>query len=336
MRTYQFLPLWKAEVKEIRVSSFFNDAYLTRFYKGKQHDPLNVLGCYVKRFWMLLSVWKYDLVFLEKELFPFLPPVAEWILARLGKGYVVDYDDAVFHNYDSHSEPLIRQLLGGKIAQVMRYSKLVFAGNEYLKSYALKAGAKRVELLPTVIKLSKYPLKKANTSPSLSIGWIGSPTTLKYLITLKDVFKKLAEKYPIDLLVINAKESQLPDMGISTRLIPWTEEGEGEMIAEMDIGIMPLPDDKWERGKCAYKLIQYMACGLPVLASPVGMNQEVVKHGENGFLAASESEWIFYLESLIRDASLRSQMGKAGRALVERAYTVEGNFEKMMGVLGVR
>lgn len=334
LRTYQFLPLWIAAGKKVKVSSFFNEAYLTRFYKGKKHDPLNVLSCYVRRFWVLLSVGRYDLVCIEKELFPFLPPVAEWCLARLGKGYVVDYDDAVFHNYDSHPRALIRHLLGKKIAQVMRYSKVVFAGNEYLKSYALKAGANRVEILPTVVQLSKYPLKKTKPSLRLSIGWVGSPTTMKYLMTLESVFRKLALSYPLELIVINAKDTALTEMGIPLRLIPWTEEEEGERIAEMDIGIMPLPDDKWEQGKCAYKLIQYMACGLPVVASPVGMNQEVVKHGENGFLADSEAEWIFYLETLIQDATLRSRMGNAGRTLVQSEYTLERNFGKMVGVLG--
>lgn len=336
MRTYQFLPRWNQAGVAYKVSPFFNEAYLKKFYSEEKRSIWNMMSCYVRRLRILAAFWKYDLIWIEKELFPFTPSYAEWILARLGKGYVVDYDDAVFHNYDKHRNPIIRYWMGDKIAWVMRNSKQVLAGNKYLAAYAMTSGAKNVSMLPTVVDLKGYPLKKIHSGSRVRIGWIGSPTTLKYVASISESIRNLGKSYPIEFLIINAADTAVPDMGVPVRLIPWSEEKEGEMIAEMDIGIMPLPDDKWERGKCAYKLIQYMACGLPVVASPVGMNKDVVRHGENGFLADSQSEWIFYLEILIKDAALRTQMGNAGRALVEREYTVEKNFRKMMGVLGVK
>ncbi|UZD23898.1 glycosyltransferase family 4 protein [Algoriphagus halophytocola] len=329
LRTYQFLPLWEKEGLEIKVSSFFNEKYLTRFYTERKHSPLNVLGCYFRRFWVLLGAWKYDVIWIEKELFPFLPSYAEWILEKMGRGYVVDYDDAVFHNYDSHPNALVRNWMGDKIAWVMRHSRLVCVGNAYLKEYAFKAGAMKVEILPTVVDLKKYPLKRKFENSLIRIGWVGSPTTMKYLNSLKVVFRKLGESYNLELLVINAKGIEVPDMGISSSLIPWSEEKEGELISSFDIGIMPLPDDDWERGKCAYKLIQYMACGLPVVASPVGMNKEVVREGWNGFLANDVQDWENSLVSLIKDVELRKTMGQNGRQLVEEKYTVQRNFKLM-------
>lgn len=278
---------------------------------------------------MLMGAWRYDVIWIEKELFPFLPSYAEWILEKSGKGYVVDYDDAVFHNYDSHPKALVRHWMGNKIAWVMRHSKLVCAGNSYLKEYAMNAGAKQVEIVPTVVDLRKYLPKAKSDETMLSIGWVGSPTTMKYLFILEEVFRELGKRFDLELLIINAAGVKVPDLGIPTRLIPWSEETEGELISDCDIGIMPLPDDDWERGKCAYKLIQYMACRLPVVASPVGMNTDVVLHGKNGFLASDQKEWIESLGKLLMDATLRKSMGEAGRKLVEEKFTIQKNFEKM-------
>ncbi|NVK53932.1 MAG: glycosyltransferase family 4 protein [Flavobacteriaceae bacterium] len=330
LRTYQFISLWEQAGYEVKISSFFNEKYLRRFYLGKRHHPLNVLGCYIKRLWIFLNAWRYDLIWIEKEAFPFLPSYAEWLLEKLGKGYVVDYDDAVFHNYDQHASCIVRAWMGNKIDWVMRHSTATFVGNLYLKERALKSGAKEIIDLPTVINPIRYRKKIGDSSASkIKIGWIGSPTTMKYLETLKPVFEKLNSELDFELLVVNAKPFFDLGFGCEVRWVSWSEETEVEAILEMDIGIMPLPDDKWERGKCAYKLIQYMACGLPVVASPVGMNVEVVKHGENGFLASSEEEWVDYLNTLIQNSSLRKEFGGKGYQLVQERYTLQRNFEIM-------
>jgi len=282
----------------------------------------------------LLTASKYELIWIEKEAFPFLPSYAEWILEKSGKGYVVDYDDAVFHNYDQNSDWLVRTWMGDKIDWVMRHSRMVLAGNVYIRDRAIQAGAKAVTLLPTVIEPIHYQKKEHSIKSNLvTIGWIGSPTTLKYLLKLQTVFEKLAERHDFELLIINAKPAKSLDYGFKVRWIPWSEATEVKSILQMDIGVMPLPDNKWERGKCAYKLIQYMACGLPVVASPVGMNTEVVDHGENGFLAASLEDWEGYLGELIQNATLRKEMGDKGFELVGQKYTVARNFEVMEEVV---
>jgi glycosyltransferase involved in cell wall biosynthesis len=217
--------------------------------------------------------------------------------------------------------------MGDKIDWVMRHAKLVWVGNPYLKSRAELAGARQIRLLPTVIDPSRYPQKVYYEKEKVTIGWIGSPSTLKYVKLILPALEELNREFDIELILVNGKKGVA--FSGEQVLIPWSEETEVASIHQMDIGMMPLPDDSWERGKCAYKLIQYMACGLPVVASPVGMNPEVVQHGENGFLAASEAEWVEYLGRLISDASLRKAMGERGRRLVMERYTLERNFEMM-------
>lgn len=348
VRTFQFLPLWEAAGYQVKVSSFFNEVYLKSLYAHVRPGVWNVLGCYFRRLGVLLSVWKYDVLIIEKELFPYLPAYVEFLLKLFGKKYIVDYDDAVFHNYDLSKNKLVRSWMGIKIDQVMGYAGMVWTGNAYLKERAVKAGAKRVVEMATVIDENKYKnvelgmkneelgvqvsLIESFDSKKIWVGWIGSPSTIKYLRGLVPVLERLGEEVGFGLLIINGElriKNEELEGGVDIKHVVWTEEGEVEAIRKMDIGIMPLPDDPWERGKCAYKLIQYMACGLPVVASPVGMNQEVVRHGENGFLAGSDEEWIHALKTLIQDAGLRKRMGEKGLELVKERFTVEGNFEVM-------
>jgi len=332
LRTFQFLPLWEKAGYQVRVSSFFNEEYLKEVYSHRRPGIWNVLGCYWRRFLLLFSAGEYDLVWIEKEAFPFLPSYAEWILARWGKGYVVDYDDAVFHNYDRHSNWLIRNWMGNKIDWVMKNSRMVFVGNHYLRTRAVQAGSTQIELLPTVVDASRYQKKGEAEKSIFRIGWIGSPSTLKYVKLLVPALEILNTQFALELQLVNG-EKGVAYAGKQV-LIPWSEETEVGSILQMDIGIMPLPDDPWERGKCAYKLIQYMACGLPVVASPVGMNLEVVVHGENGFLASSVEEWVEYLRKLLEDPSLRARMGEKGRAMVLEKYTLEKNFTKLEKIVG--
>ena len=331
LRTFQFLPLWEKAGYQVRVSSFFNEEYLKEVYSHRRPGILNVLGCYWRRFFLLLSAGSYDLIWMEKEAFPFLPSYAEWLLKKLGKGYVVDYDDAVFHNYDQNPNWLIRTWMGNKIDLVMRYSVIAFVGNAYLQNRAEKAGALRVYQVPTVINTGVSAKKSFEKKDRITIGWIGSPSTLKNVKMIIPVLEKLNREFEIELMLVNG-ETGVSFSGKQV-LVRWSEESEVSAIQQMDIGIMPLPDEKWERGKCAYKLIQYMACALPLVASPVGMNKEVVIHGENGFLADTEEEWFESLSRLIRDAALRKQMGEKGFELVQEKYTVEKNFARMRWVL---
>lgn len=272
--------------------------------------------------WALLRARRFDVVVVEKELFPFLPAVAERLLRLLGVRYVVDYDDALFHRYDRHASALVRGLLGRKIDSVMRHAAIVVAGNEYLAERARQAGAPRIEVIPTVVDTERYqPLAHvANETPV--VGWIGTPKTSRYLKPLVPVFEALQDKMPVRFIAVGARPVDFE--GTPVEAWPWSEETEVESIQQFDIGIMPLDDSPWERGKCGYKLLQYMACGLPVVASPVGVNREIVTPEENGLLANTADEWKHALGGLLQaDESIRQSIGREGRQRVEEWYSLK-------------
>lgn len=269
----------------------------------------------------IVGAGRFDLVLIEKEVFPFLPALAEWWLSVRKIPYIVDYDDAIFHNYDLHPHSTVRRLLGGKIAGVMRRAASVVCGNTYLGAYAQRAGAKRVTLIPTVIDTDRYRPRAVRTHGPLVIGWIGSPTSLKYVRALLPVLRDLTARFDICLQLVGAPEG----IGLEDReqVLPWSEDTEASFIGAFDIGIMPLEDSPWEQGKCGYKLIQYMGCGLPVVGSPVGVNDEIIQEGINGFKPRDHEAWTRCLERLIRDEHLRREMGARGRAIVLERYSLD-------------
>ena len=319
LRFYQCLPALRALGIEVQLAPLLRDDYLRRFYENRATDWLALFKDYLSRLFTLLESRRFDLLWIEKELFPNLPAWFESLLAHRGIRYVMDCDDAVFHNYDSAANPLKRSL-AGKIDTVMRHADLVICGNSYLAERARSAGARRVEIVPTVIDLERYPAMVPAENDRPVIGWIGSPSTVKYLEIVAAPLKELAAVCPLQLRVVGA---QLAWHGLDVVCVPWTESTEVSEIRKFDIGIMPLADSPWERGKCGYKLIQYMACGLPVVASPVGVNRDIITQGQNGYLAGSPEEWKSALRSLCADADARRRMGARGRQTVEQVYCLQ-------------
>jgi glycosyltransferase involved in cell wall biosynthesis len=319
MRLYQYVPIWSTLDIDVQVSPLLSDDYLTRLYAKQTTNWFDVLRDYLMRAVSLLRVRKFDLIWIEKELFPNLPAWFEQALHALNIRYIVDYDDAVFHNYDLDPHAG-KRFLADKIDKVMRNSALVICGNTYLAERARSTGARQVEIIPTVIDLKRYQRVSPVLKKHIVVGWIGSPSTVKYLEIAAPALKVLAAEFPLQLRVIGAHFSS-PGLSVDCR--PWSEEREVSDIQNFDIGIMPLIDSPWERGKCGYKLIQYMACGLPVVACPVGVNQEIVQHGINGYLASSVDEWIDAFRALFSDSQNRLIMGVHGQRSVEKTYCIQ-------------
>ena len=322
-RTFQYLPWLERAGIRCHVMPLFDEAYLTHRYQSGRGQPQDLLRALGRRLRALASARQFDLVVIEYELLPYFPALPERWLNWLSVPYVVDYDDALFHQYDQHKNGWVRRLLGQKIARVMRGAKLVTVGNAYLAAYARSAGAARVELVPTVIDLERYPPLLAPRRPDrpFTIGWIGSPSTAAYLQAIASALARVCEGGKGRVQLIGSGPIDLP--GVPVEAVPWDDTTEVDMLHQFDVGIMPLPDERWAHGKCGFKLIQYMACGLPVVASPVGVNAEIVESGVNGFLASTEDEWVDALESLLGDAELRQRMGRAGREKVEQRYALQ-------------
>lgn len=324
LRFYQYIPYLQECGFSFTISPLFDEAYIKQLNKGEPKNKLHIFWLYIRRLKTLFSAKRYDLLWIEKELFPYIPPFFEYILGKLRIAYVVDYDDATFHLYDQHRLLSVRAFLGSKIKFVMRSSGKVIAGNQYLYSYAKNAGVKKanLECIPTVIDTDLYYEKKvlSDSRKKIRIGWIGSPTTGKYLEMIEEALYDVSAKTGCVITIIGAK----PNFNLLNDwdFIEWNEESEIQDISTFNIGIMPLTNDPWSKGKCGYKLIQYMGCALPVVASPVGLNKKIVHHGENGFLAASIDEWKKYLFRLATDEELRKQLGKNGRQFVEKKYSL--------------
>jgi len=335
VRGYQYLPRLRAAGIDITVSPLLPDAYLQRLYAGARTHLTELGAAYLRRVAALLQRTRFDLVWIEYEALPWLPVGFElWALGR-STPYVVDYDDAIFHRYELHPRGWVRRMLGSKIDRVMQHAALVLCGNDYLAARARQAGAQRVEHLPTVIDLERYPrpdfseTKEPNPVPV--IGWIGSPATTHYLEHVRTALAQVCASGQARLRLVGARDPHWGD--VAYEIVPWAHDSEAALLAGFDIGIMPLPDTPWERGKCGYKLIQYMACGKAVLASPVGVNRQIVVPEHNGLLAESTQQWVQALQRLLRDAALRQRMGAAGRVLVEQHYCLQVTAPRLIELL---
>jgi glycosyltransferase involved in cell wall biosynthesis len=329
VRFYQYFPYLRSHGVEITSAPFFNDDYVQSIYAGRAVSATSFLSAYGKRLLTVLRSSRYDLIWVEKELFPWLPAWFEKLLPATGSPYIVDYDDAVFHRYDLHKSSFVRFLLKHKIDRVMQRAAMVVAGNDYLANRAKKAGAKRIETLPSVVDVKSYTPRTGGISSPFRIGWIGSPVTAPYLSLVKEALTQLAREAEIHLVWIGAGDST-PFPNIPTTILSWDEKLERSIGELFDVGIMPLVDGPFERGKCGYKLVQYMAAGLPVIASPVGVNQQMVEPGVNGFLASSTQQWLDAFRSLLQHRSLAMDMGRASRQKAEQKYNLKGTAPKLL------
>ena len=331
-RFYQFLPCLNKGIYNLSVSPLFNEKYINNLYSDQRIITfINPFSAYFRRTCKLLFDRNYDLVWMEKEALPWVPASIENFLCKASVPYVIDYDDAIFHRYDQHENFLVRAALSNKISQIMARSTTVIAGNQYIADYAERNGARRIEILPTAVDTDHYTVKALLKNDSFTIGWIGSPSTSRHISVAAPALNQLCHNNDIQFSAIGTLEKDVAE--IPCQLIPWKQETEIQELNRFDVGIMPLPDTPWERGKCGFKLIQYMACGLPIIASPVGMNKEIVDHGINGFLAENITEWIKYIELLKDDSELRGRMGKAGREKVEKYYSLKSTGPRLVKLL---
>lgn len=327
-RAFKYFPYLEKEGIECSYESLFTNKYLTELFENGNKKMSHVIKCYLKRIYDLFSAHSYDLVFLQKELFPYLPAVVERFFSSVDIRYILDIDDAIFHNYDLSDNCLVEYVLEKKVDVVMRNSEVVIAGNEYLASRARQAGAPSTEIIPTVIDLDQYPTKPSEQNgDTFVIGWIGSPSTSHYIEELSDVLRQVADQRKIEVRLIGSGDVSLP--GVPHEVREWSEETEVDDLRDINVGIMPLHDTPWTRGKCGFKLIQYMGTWKPVVASPVGVNSEIVQDGVHGYLADSKEEWVESLLDLCDNPNRRRMMGKHGRERIQNKYCFDVTAPKM-------
>ncbi len=333
-RFYNYQKCFKQNGIEMTIRPLFSKSYFTT--SNKPNKIAIVFFSYLYRFFLVVKLLifkdRYKLILIEYELLPYFPAIFEYLLCKRGIRYVVDYDDAIFHKYDMNGNKIIKMVLKDKIAQVMKYADTVIVCNAYLESYAKKYNV-NIMRLPTVVQMQKYQRAmeayQKRGDDTFVIGWIGSRTTSVYILEILPAIRRFVDTYPsvrFDLVGFDShllSDDDLREHHI--RILTWAEEHEIDYILAFDVGIMPLRDDPWSRGKCGFKLVQYMSCKKPVIASPVGINSSIVREGINGLLAESEEAWFDAFCRLYTDRETTRKMGEAGYKLVQEQFNDQKN-----------
>jgi glycosyltransferase involved in cell wall biosynthesis len=322
-RSYQYFPWLRRHGYEPRGFPLYRglDSVRLRRLKGpnlkKVFRGIYMLHCYLRRISQLPSVKNCDLLVVEHEIFTWLPFICDEIIVRtLGnKPLIADYDDATYLKY------AIFPLLKHKIPKIMARADSITAGSRVLKNYASRFN-RSVTHIPTTIDLNRYQRLAKFNNDKFVIGWIGGPQNVRHLELIGPALRELNQSFPIVLRCLGAP-SNFQVSRVPTEVYPWSWDSEIDLLLSFDVGINPLDNDGFSQGKCGFKLIQYMACGLPVVASPVGANQDIVAQGSNGYLASDQQEWIDSLRLLYSDKNLRLKMGALGREKVEKSYSVQ-------------
>ena len=321
-RLEQWEPLLRKDGVEITYAPFESEELHALLYKpGNAGRKLKLVAESIsRRFSLMRAVRDYDVVYILREAALLGPSFFERWIHRSGVPMVFDFDDAVFVSYRSPTNGYLSYLkFASKTKSICRMSAHVMAGNSYLAEYARQVNA-NVTVVPTTIDTEKYSVKnEADESEPPTIGWTGSFSTVQHLDTLRSALQRLAKQTKFRLRVIGTPTYKLD--GVDVEAMQWRADTELKDLHAIDIGVMPLPDDNWSKGKCGLKALQFMALGIPTVCSPVGVNTEIIQDGENGFMAGSEDEWVEKLGRLVHSAELRRQLGRAGRRTVETKYS---------------
>ncbi len=290
-----------------------------------------ILG-FLSRLQLSFQVNKYDAVLIHKEVFPFGPPLFESIIATKKQNLIYDMDDA-FWTHPPQFEQLGKRLRDPKkIQKIIQMSSKILAGNKFIAEYAQRYNPNVVHF-PTVLDTDYYEPRNEVDDEFVTIGWVGRWSSQSYLERLLPVFTDLINKYQNLKFRFIGISSDFCMPGVPFERIDWSLQNEITDLIPIDIGIMPLPDDEYSRGKCGFKLLQYMALGIPSIASPVGVNQEIIQNGANGFLASSNEDWFDNLSLLIENKEMRYALGMNGRKTVENHYSLKMYSPELLRIL---
>jgi glycosyltransferase involved in cell wall biosynthesis len=335
-RIAQYIPHLEAAGIQVTVSPFFTPEFFRLVYqKGRWlRKASQFVRRAANRLGTLAGRASYDIVFVYREAFPIGPAVIETVLARTpGAALVYDFDDAIYLPNTSEANRAISMLKWpGKVKTIIQRSDGVIAGNDYLAEYARRYNG-AVTVVPTCVDTTRFtPRADVRVVKRPVVGWIGTPTTMPYLLGLLPVLQEVARARPFVLRVCGAG-ADVACPGIEIENVPWSLEREVTLFNTCDVGVYPLADDEWAKGKCGFKAIQFMACGVPVVSAAVGVNREIIEDGVNGFVAATPAEWIDTLTRLLADPALRARIGAAGRRTVEARYSLHANGPKLVAAV---
>ncbi|UOR03938.1 glycosyltransferase [Hymenobacter aerilatus] len=327
-RFEQYFETLAAAGYQYRVAPFISETTWNILYLPGHHvqKAWGILKGFLRRAIQLFTAHRYDYVFVHREASPIGPPLFEWLLAKVWKKKIIyDFDDAIWIPNTSAANKVVAGIKWHhKVGSICRWAYKVSCGNAYLREYAQQFNPNAI-INPTTIDTVHLHNRVRNQEAEgrLVIGWTGTHSTLKYIWQVVPVLAKLEKEFDFEFRVISNQPPTLPLRSLVYQ--PWRKEAEIADLLAFHVGLMPLEDDKWAQGKCAFKALQYMALGEPALVSPVGMNTEVVTDGLNGNICATPAEWEVALRRLLQDPDLRTRMGQAARQTVEQRYSVTAN-----------
>jgi glycosyltransferase involved in cell wall biosynthesis len=315
----------------------FESARLTELLYERGHVLAKgwlALRDYVRRAAVLKKAREYDAVVIHREAALIGPAIYERLLAARGVRIIYDFDDAIWSAAQAWGNGLFSRLhFTSKTSAICRLATAVTAGNDFLAGYARERNG-NVFVVPTSIELARYRvLPEPLDDKPFTVCWTGSNSTLVHYEHAREPLERLARKIPLVVKVICNKAPSRAIAGATMDFVPWSVDNEASELGDCHVGIMPLPDDEVSRGKCGLKALQCMAAGRPVVVSPVGVNKEIVRDGENGFLASTTDEWVEALSKLAADARLRRRLGQSARATVEHGYSAEISAAKFAAVV---
>lgn len=334
-RFEQYMPYLEAEGFECVYSPILVDA--------QEDKDFYAPGNYLTKFSLFLKgVWRrwkdvrrakqFDIIFIYREAFMTGTIFFEKMLKQSGAKIIYDFDDAIWNHDISAANRALGWLKNpAKVADITALADLVFVGNQYLADYALKYNS-RVEIIPSTINLDYYKISKKPATEKVLIGWSGSLTTIEHFKVIIPVLEKVKAKYGDRVAFKVFGVSDYVHEGLGITGIQWTPQNEVSEICTFDIGIMPLPDNKWTKGKCGMKGLQYMALEVATIMTAVGVNKDIIQEGENGFLAITDEEWFEKICLLVESKELREKFGKAGRLTIEQHYSSQALREKYVNL----
>lgn len=333
-RLAQYIPHLEAAGFDVVAKPFYTTEFFRSVYRPGRYvrKAASFARLALGRLRSLASLSDYDLIFIYREAFPIGPPFIELALTRRDRPPVVyDFDDAIFLPHVSEANRLVASLkYPAKVPSIIRHSDQVIVGNDYLAAYSRRYNP-AVTMIPTCVDTSRFVPRAEGPCGRREpvVGWIGSPTTTPYVLRMKDILRRAAERRPFEMKVSGAGRD-IEFAGVPVRNVPWSLDREVELFNSCDIGVYPLVDDEWSKGKCGFKAIQFMACGVAVVASGVGVNREIIQDGVNGFLATNEDEWVEKIGRLLSEPDLRARFAAAGRRTIEERYSLRVNAPKLV------
>ncbi len=336
-RVEQYIPYFRDSGVICQVRPFVSPAFYKILYRKGNYlkKIIYFIASSVRRFGDIFRAFYSDIVFIHLEAYPFGPPLFEWFIKMCNKKIIYDLDDAIYLGLTSSVNRAVKYLkCPSKINMIIMISGHVVTCNEYLGDYARGVNP-NVTVISTSLDTSKFmPVKKAMNPGRLTIGWIGSYSTASYLDLIKDALLEVSGRYPFVLKIIGAGDYDIGINGPSIEVLrlKWELGDEIRQFQSLDIGIYPLPDDKWVLGKTGFKTMQYMSVGVPCVVSNVGRNKRIVQDGVNGFLAGTKKEWVDKISMLIENRELREKIGAAGRKTVEEKFSVKVNMPKYIEI----